>query len=68
MLARAQRAREREARAREHQDEALRKAEASEDPVSAQMYRDEARTHARAVEVQREGLQFQREHAREHKD
>jgi len=66
MLARAERARKREARALEHERTAQRKAEAESDPNMAEVHRVEAETHARAARVHHDAIEFQTKHAQEH--
>lgn len=67
-LARAERARERETRALEHEREAKRRAEECTDADSAEAYRIEAGIHGRAARIHREAMEVQTRHARDHSD
>jgi hypothetical protein len=64
--ARAQRARERQVRALQHEREAEHRAQAATDPETVASLRLEAATHARAAHVHREAIEFQAWHARQH--
>ena len=67
-LERQRRAEKRAASAREHQERAEREAAEALDEQSRQRLRQEAKTHARAVELQQQAIRAQAEHARAHPD
>jgi hypothetical protein len=67
-LARAQRARERAARALEHQKQAELEADAATDPDLKRIHSEEAATHGRAAQLHQEASEIQAAHAKAHQD
>jgi hypothetical protein len=65
-LARQERAREREARALAHEREARRRADEAPSEESAEAYRGEAETYARAARLQHDAVEIQAKHAGDH--
>jgi len=65
-IEREQRARERAARALDHQRLAELEAEAATDPDMARMHGEEAATHGRAAQLHLQASEIQAAHARAH--